>query len=268
MSISNNEAYEQLKSYLNIDVLIPQWLPDGKRQGHEWVVRNPTRSDNKPGSFSINMIDGKWSDFAVGDAGGDLISLYAYLNRISNSESLNILSEMYGPVTGAKPVKKVVNLKEVRESYGKLLYPAPENCGKPEVKNDGIWCYKDINGRVLQYVLRFNEGIDKKTTPPYTYREKNGTCRWVKKGAEGHKKPLYGMEKLTATDKIILLVEGEKTANAAQALLPDYICMSWLGGAKNPPLVDWETLRDRVVWLWPDNDEPGFKAMAMIKDLL
>lgn len=57
-----------------------RWLPDGVLYGKEWVARNPTRADGKPGSFRINVQTGKWADFAQADArGGDPISLAAYL---------------------------------------------------------------------------------------------------------------------------------------------------------------------------------------------
>ena len=29
--------------------LLARWLPDGKRQGAEWVARNPMRGDRRPG---------------------------------------------------------------------------------------------------------------------------------------------------------------------------------------------------------------------------
>lgn len=60
--------------------LCRRWLSDGREQGKEWVARNPTRDDAKPGSFCINLSTGKWADFAVANArGGDVISLAAYL---------------------------------------------------------------------------------------------------------------------------------------------------------------------------------------------
>lgn len=40
------------------DFLIPQWLPDGKRVGDEWVTRNPTRQDAHLGSFKVNLRTG------------------------------------------------------------------------------------------------------------------------------------------------------------------------------------------------------------------
>jgi hypothetical protein len=62
-------------------------LPNGKVEASEFVSLNPTRIDKKLGSFRINTISGKWSDFATNDRGGDLIALYAYLKGISNYEA-------------------------------------------------------------------------------------------------------------------------------------------------------------------------------------
>jgi putative DNA primase/helicase len=60
--------------------LLPRWLPTGHWEGHEWVALNPGRADRHPGSFKVNRLSGRWSDFATGDKGRDLISLYALLN--------------------------------------------------------------------------------------------------------------------------------------------------------------------------------------------
>lgn len=52
------------------NVLLPKWLWGGKLDGHEFKALNPTRSDSKVGSFSVNVVTGKWADFATGDQGG------------------------------------------------------------------------------------------------------------------------------------------------------------------------------------------------------
>jgi hypothetical protein len=59
--------------------LLARWLPGGRREADEYVVRNPTRRDRQPGSFKINLKGGARADFATGDKGGDPISLAAYL---------------------------------------------------------------------------------------------------------------------------------------------------------------------------------------------
>lgn len=61
--------------------LCARWLPTGRKQGNEWVARNPNRNDIHLGSFSVNLITGKWCDFATGDRGADIISLAAYLHH-------------------------------------------------------------------------------------------------------------------------------------------------------------------------------------------
>lgn len=76
--------------------LVERWLPGGRRRGAEWVSINPTRADRRPGSFSVNMITGKWADFATGDRGGDPVSLLAYLNRCSQGDAARALAKMLG----------------------------------------------------------------------------------------------------------------------------------------------------------------------------
>lgn len=76
----------------NLDCLLAVWLPDGRKAGKEYLARNPLRLDQNTGSFCINRFTGRWSDFATHDRGGDIISLYAYLNQISQSEAARRLS--------------------------------------------------------------------------------------------------------------------------------------------------------------------------------
>ena len=76
--------------------ILAQWLPDGHIEGREFVARNPTRSDQHPGSFKINLGNGLWSDFATGDSGGDPISLAAYLADTGQLEAAKQLVFMLG----------------------------------------------------------------------------------------------------------------------------------------------------------------------------
>ena len=63
-----------------------------------------------------------------------------------------------------------------------------------------------------------------------------------------------------------MIVEGEKTADAANRLINKVgmICLTWLGGASATGRTDWSVLNDREVIIWPDNDQPGFKAANQI----
>lgn len=79
-----------------LPAILQRWLPGGHREGHEWVALNPRRADQHLGSFKINVTTGRWADFATSDAGGDPISLLAYLNGCSQLEAARDLARMLG----------------------------------------------------------------------------------------------------------------------------------------------------------------------------
>jgi len=72
--------------------LVGTWLPNGRREGNEWVALNPWRSDRSLGSFKVNLRTGRWADFATGDAGGDAVSLLAYLRGVSQAQAVRLLA--------------------------------------------------------------------------------------------------------------------------------------------------------------------------------
>jgi hypothetical protein len=80
----------------HIDEILARWLPDGRREGGEYVALNPRRPDRRRGSFKINLASGRWGDFATGDKGGDLIALAAYLFQIKQGEAAQRLADMLG----------------------------------------------------------------------------------------------------------------------------------------------------------------------------
>lgn len=80
----------------SIDSVLNHWLPGGKKESCEYVVRNPTRADGKPGSFSINLRTGAWSDFATNDKGKDLVSLVAYLENEPQGKAAERLASFLG----------------------------------------------------------------------------------------------------------------------------------------------------------------------------
>jgi hypothetical protein len=78
----------------HVRTLVERWAPGGRVHGAEYVARNPIRSDSRPGSFKVNITTGRWADFATGDRGGDLVSLAAYLHRISQVEAARRIAAM------------------------------------------------------------------------------------------------------------------------------------------------------------------------------
>jgi KaiC/GvpD/RAD55 family RecA-like ATPase len=79
-------------------------------------------------------------------------------------------------------------------------------------------------------------------------------------------KYLFGAEHLKDT-KRVLVVEGEKAAQGAREVFPNTPAVSWPGGAQGTSRGDWDALTGvEKVYLWPDNDDPGRKAMQDIAE--
>jgi hypothetical protein len=76
--------------------LLGRWLQGGSVVGREYVARNPRRVDRHAGSFKVNLLSGRWADFATDDRGGDPISLTAFLFGLTQGEAARRLHDMLG----------------------------------------------------------------------------------------------------------------------------------------------------------------------------
>jgi len=81
-------------------------------------------------------------------------------------------------------------------------------------------------------------------------------------------RPLLNLDKLRSNPGTILIVEGEKTADAAARLYPRAVVTTWPSGCKAIDKADWSPLVGRRVILWPDADQPGQQAMDRLAQLL
>ena len=74
--------------------LCSRWLLYGRLRGREWVCGSLRGGPGE--SCSVNTISGRWSDFATGQRGGDLISLAAAVHGLSQLEAARKLAAMLG----------------------------------------------------------------------------------------------------------------------------------------------------------------------------
>ncbi|WP_396957036.1 VapE domain-containing protein [Nitrosomonas sp.] len=276
--------------------LVPQWLPGGETTGAEYKCLNPTRSDHRKGSFSINLVTGIWFDFATGDGGGDLISLYAYIHHLSQLDAAKAVTEQLGmapdllsadPEKENKPPEKPAR----KRSAWVPILPVPADAPPVPVahpvrgRSDSSWDYFDQEGRLLGAVHRFKTSDGGKEVLPcvFAQHESSGKreWRWI---AFPEPRPLYGLREFARSpDKPVLLVEGEKCVDAGKVTLEDvFVSVSWPGGGKAVGKIDWSPLAGRVIYVWPDCDaerdkagdllpehkQPGMSAMLKIRDLL
>ena len=126
------------------------------------------------------------------------------------------------------------------------------------------WPYMGYEGELLGYVLRL-EFDGQKITPTITYCEgPNGERRWCTKPFP-LQRPLYGLDQLTARPQApVVVVEGEKAAEAAQRALPRMVVVTWPGGTNGVRWADFSPLELRDVTFWPDADGVGIEAMREI----
>ena len=126
-------------------------------------------------------------------------------------------------------------------------------------QNEERFHYHDSQGAELVTVVRRETPDGKKI-----YRDPKG----VKKPDGGY--PLYRLPSLLANpDKPLLVVEGEKTTEAAQHLFGDrYECTTAIGGAGKAKQTDWTPAAGRRIIIWPDADEEGRQHAAHVTALL
>ncbi len=123
--------------------------------------------------------------------------------------------------------------------------------------------YRSADGDIIQMVLRLDHDYQPKEIRPIRYCGKfdgKGNVFWMT-AIEGIR-PLYGLDRLARHNSApVLVVEGEKAADAAAALFPDYVTVTWMSGANSVRRTEMLALEGRDVVLWPDNDPPGRAAM-------
>jgi len=296
--VSNKNLIKDIVNELssNIDSHLMTWLPQGKKCGHEWISVNPTRKDSKPGSFCINMRTGKWSDFATDDRGGDLLSLYAYLNGLDNYEAA---LQIKGGDIKFDYVKRNDFSKKKKKFIEEIFTPLPIPEGKEMPKLNGspelVTIYEDYDGSPLMRVATYrNKDTGRKSPVPCNYgrrvweKEEKDPKTGKKKGTGKaldvtgwhckhmpDNRPLCGLPGIKNNpDAIILIVEGEKTWHrmcdwVKKAKITDkFTIVTWAGGSQVPLKTDWSPLEGRKVVICPDYDKAGAKAAMVISQKL
>jgi len=147
------------------------------------------------------------------------------------------------------------------------IMPVPEGVTVPmDYNGDVLYWYRNTEGRYLFANRRINLPTGK-IYVPFVYTEDGFITGKAAKWPTDFK-GLYGAETIPNASKVVI-VEGEKAAEAAKKIFPSQAVVSWKGGANNLASADWSLLRDmHTALLWPDNDDAGKKAMRQIASVL
>lgn len=153
------------------------------------------------------------------------------------------------------------------------LASAPEAAPFPLLKHfkhgtpSAHWVYKTAEGRIAGIIARLDipatkDGKAKKEIWPITWcQDEAGNTEWRPKGM-AEPCPLYGLPFTDGDGDDMVIVEGEKCADAIRAA--GFPATTWAGGSSATHKTDWSPLKGRIVYIWPDNDEPGMKAKDAI----
>jgi hypothetical protein len=256
--------------------LLCRWLPGGRINGGEYVCGS---LDGEAGrSLSVNLTTGVWRDFAGDSGGSDPVSLYAAVHGLKQGEAARRLAGELGVDpggNGAVPRPQARAKPKPVDDWWPIL-PVPADAPAPDFNHCrhgqpvAHWTYRDGQGRVVGYVCRFEPEQGRKEIIPLSYGQgPDGRRAWRFKSFPAPR-PLYGLDRLARAkpDAPVLLVEGEKTADAAARLLPRAVCMTWPGGSKAVSKADFSSLKGRRVAIWPDADQPGRDAAKAVASRL
>ena len=215
----------------NAEQLLAEWLPDGELQGDEWVSKNPMRPDDtNPGSFKINIVSGKWSDFALGDdaKGNDLLSLYKYLNPSKPDALISRLLTKLMFSAKPKPKKKKISLPEP-EPLGAMALASIDEFPLATPNGNIInckWPYKNTKGEIIFWMVRADPpGEDKEIRPVY-WDASLSEYVWKMPVKESY---LYNVDKIIKGSQVVWS-EGEKCATKLEILYPDSVSVTTRGG--------------------------------------
>jgi len=261
--------------------LLPMWLPGGKvTGGREYTCHD--LSGGEGGRLSVNLIKGVWRDFGGDDGGADLISLYAAIRGLKQGAAARELMQDMGWQAAEPPPRDPAPTK--RRTMWRAQAAAPAHAPEP----DFVWSYRDESkpdkpwvkiaaamhwayrrdGVLHGYVARINridsKGEAVKETLPMTWcvdeSDSRGSARWKWQGWEQPRPLFLPSGQSPAPNRMIVLVEGEKCAQALHDAIQaegheDYEVISWPGGCKGWAKADWAWVPEGAqVICWPDAD--------------
>jgi putative DNA primase/helicase len=144
--------------------------------------------------------------------------------------------------------------KEAAQRIEQHLGIIPQRPEPPTKGAEHVWRYSDTF-----LVCRFP---GKKIRPLWW-----SGSRWEYK-APPAPRPLLNLDQLRSRTGTVLIVEGEKAADAAARLYPRAVVTTWPSGCKAIDKADWSPLIGRRIILWPDADAVGQQAMDRLAQLL
>lgn len=217
----------------------------------QWLAHCPVHNDKKA-SLHVTLADKMLVNcFVCG--GGD-----GYIEQLKQRQLWPILVTSQQLQTNVPREEVLEGLVETDEKPPRA--PIPDKYEPVKIHE-----YKTRQGKLIGTVTRFEKPValgehhkpEKKFIPTFCFM-RNGVPTWMHKGPA--LKPFYNLPSLSLSGAVIL-VEGEKTADAAQHAFPHNPVLSPMGGIQGFTRSDFKPLQGLKVVIWPDAD-PTWKENA------
>jgi 5S rRNA maturation endonuclease (ribonuclease M5) len=180
-------------------------------------------------------------------------------------------SNKYRPLTDNELADRTLSSDRASETEALPIYPLAD-AEDPDAaatrpfrrKPDALWRYDAADGALMFCVCRWDDPAGKKILP----------LSWFADGGWQFKqwpdaRPLFNLPSITSKpDALIVVVEGEKSADAAARIFPASVATTNAGGANAAAKPDWTPLARRRVLIWPDADGPGDKYAREVASIL
>lgn len=251
--------------HLHLKDYLFKLFPSGKLIGKEFTVGDISGAPGK--SLSFNIEKGCGQDFESGQVFDNIVKLVMEKFGLEEQAAFKKIEQDWGVASNStalalveKPaVKKAVAVPFTKDTALQINDKLGTLAGR--------WLYETADGKGLFWILRYDKP-DGKQYYPYYYGEDK---KWHMKAVD-KPRPLYNLPEVTQrTKEIVLVTEGEKSADAARSLLPSLIATTASGGSQAIKDTDWTPLSGRKVLLWRDNDKAGVlwqeKLAIILSDL-
>lgn len=264
---------QDIKNQTNIVDVIGRYVALKKR-GNELYGTCPFHDDHKA-SLQVSELKQIFKCFACGEGGDVFDFLKAQGKTIQEAKD-----EILGATIDMKAIVKKNTHKKTTKIW-KQVVPVPFDAPlefitskRIEIKGQWVqlkyvshWTYRNEKGETVGYTVRFHDAEGNKNVYPLSYCTDGTQSKWMWQGFD-LPRMLYNLDIIAKyPQSTILLVEGEKTADAAQAQFDPskVVVTTWLGGANSITNTDWTPIQNRKVIMFPDNDLQGLSAMLHIR---
>ncbi len=269
MQITPSQIADQLAS--NVETVVHELLPNGKRQGHEWCAGSAAGEEGS--SLKVHLTGdraGMWKDFSSSEKGGDLLDLACATKGIGMADAIKWACEWLG-------IERPKMTSPARRQYVKPERPAEAAALVRAPKVSQWFAMRRISPETLTKFKIAAKGTDAAIFPfirdgdlvHIQYRSVVEKKFWASADTE---LILFGWQALSTTARSVIICEGPMDALAWAEYGHGALSVPVGGGGGNKQSwisSEFDNLeRFDKIYISMDNDDTGKQAQNEIVDRL